>query len=407
MMDQALAWLASQSSRMADDLTELANLNSWSGNLTGLFQTADWLSAWCDFPSAEFQRIPLSPRRIIDSAGSEQAIESCAALQWRIRPDAPRQVLLGIHFDTVYPPAHEPDQCVRPQPDKLIGPGTSDAKGGIVVVVNALRAVEQFRLAPDCGWTLLLTPDEEIGSPSSASLWESLAVQHDFGLLYEPALSSGAMVAERKGSGSFVIVLRGRSAHAGRDFESGRNAIAMAAKLAVQLDSINNKRSGVTVNVAEIGGGGPVNVVPALAILRFNVRVPDRESQAWFESSLQERLADVPTPDGYCWELHGGFHAPPKTIDDKQRMLMNAIVKCASEVCGKHTHWMAVGGVSDGNRLSAAGLPNIDTLGPIGGNIHSSEEWVDLPSLVEKSQLTAGILAGCSSGRLSLPEAAR
>ena len=395
---EAHAWIDAHQSQWTHQVIELANISSGSANIQGLSEVAEWLCTWSGLPAVCVERIPLPPRRGINDDGSELALQSGVALKWQMRPQAERRVLLGIHYDTVYTAAHVPAKCKQISVDRLLGPGVADAKGGIVVVRAALEALERFSLASECGWTLLLTPDEEVGSPSSADLWTSLAASHDFGLLFEPAMPSGALVGQRKGSGSFTLVVRGRAAHAGRDFDRGRNAVALASSLAMRLDALNGQRSGVTINVGQFIGGGAVNVVPDLAIVRLNVRIPDAESQHWFEAALSDALAEADSQEGYSVAVSGGFHAPPKPLDHAQRELMNAIEN-ASERLGHHVHWQASGGVCDGNRLAAAGLPNIDTLGPVGDGLHSPEEWVDVTSIPLKAQVVVELLSNFSQGK--------
>lgn len=393
---EAHVWLAAHQSRWTREVTELCNVNSGSTNLVGLNEMADMLCSWSGLAGISAQRIALPLRRGVGDDGCEHASETGVALKWEARPQAPKRVLLGIHYDTVYSPAHMPSQCQQVSETRLVGPGTADAKGGIVVVRSALEAIEQFQLANDIGWTLVLTPDEEIGSPSSAHLWDKLAHEHDFGLLFEPAMPSGAIVGSRKGSGNFTIVVRGRAAHAGRNFSAGRNAIALASHLATQLDRLNARQPDTTVNLGNFLGGGPVNVVPDLATLRFNVRVPDAAAQQWFEHQLSDILAEVDNREGYQVSLYGGFTAPPKPLTPSQRTLMN-VVESAGERLGRKIHWQASGGVCDGNRLAAAGLPNIDTLGPIGDNLHSPEEWVDVTSIPERASLVVEIMSAVTT----------
>lgn len=396
----AHAWLAARQTEWTRELIELANINSGSSHRAGLAEMAQRLEVWDGMDGVHCERLPLPPRQVVLDDGVECAIETEGALCWRVRPECERRVLLGIHYDTVYPPHHQSQQCRLVSEDKLIGPGVADAKGGIVVVRAALQALERFRLADNIGWTLLLTPDEELGSPSSAHLWSEQAADHDFGLLLEPALPSGALIATRKGSGNFVVVVRGRAAHAGRDFEQGRNAVALASRLAVNLDELNGQQRDTTINVGRVSGGGPVNVVPDLAVVHFNVRVPDVESQHWFAQRLSDVLALADEAEGFAVAVHGGFSAPPKVMTHAQRVLMNAVEHAHAEL-GMHVHWEASGGVCDGNRLAAAGLPNIDTLGPIGGSIHSADEWVDLSSIPRKAQVLVEILNNFERGLAS------
>ncbi len=398
---EAHAWLAGNQSRWTREVIQLADINSGSTNLPGLYEVAEMLCSWPGVSTAALERVPLPPRRGVAEDGKEHSLETGAALMWKARPQATKRVLLGIHYDTVYSPAHHPSKCQHVTDSKLLGPGVADAKGGIVVVRAALEALEQFSLAPDCGWTLLLTPDEEVGSPSSADLWTSLAAEHDFGLLFEPAMPSGALVGTRKGSGNFTAVIKGRAAHAGRDFSMGRNAIALASHIATRLDRLNGLRSGTTINVGHFTGGGAVNVVPDLAILRWNVRVPDEDDVQWFQAALSDILEEVDQQEGFTVTVSGSFTAPPKPLTLPQRTLMDAI-EAAGESLGHAIHWQASGGVCDGNRLAAAGLPNIDTLGPIGENLHSPDEWVDVTTIPQRASLVVELLHNYNAGLWSM-----
>ncbi len=395
----AYSWLEAGRESMVADLIELANQNSGSSNIKGLLSVANWLEDWAGLHPAKMTRVALPPRRIIGDNGKESVVETGPALRWDYRPDSRRRVLLVIHYDTVYGADHPFQSCHRLTADKLLGPGVADAKGGIVVLRYALQALIRYSLANECGWTVLLNPDEEIGSPSSASLLQEMAADFDFGLLFEPCLPGGEFVSQRKGSGNFVLVVRGRSAHAGRDFGQGRNAVAKLCGLLAEIDQLNGVRKDTTINVGNIIGGGAVNVVPELAIGRLNIRMSENRDTEWFENKLKSLVDSVNASEGYRCEVHGGVTSPAKPITDETRQLMNAIETSACQL-GQSVAWKATGGVCDGNKLAAAGLPNIDTLGPLGDGLHSSEEWVQISSLVAKAKLVVELIARFSSGRL-------
>jgi glutamate carboxypeptidase len=387
---QAIDWLATRQTLWSTQLVELANMNSGSSNLPGLKLVSQWLSEWSIGTACE--QVFVQPRTEVQDDGSLRSVETGPCLMWTVRPEAPTRVLLGIHYDTVYSPDHHPDRCRWESPEKLIGPGVADAKGGIIVARAALEAIELFELAPNVGWTLFFNSDEEVGSPSSTELWTKLAQSHTVGLLFEPALSSGALVSHRKGSGNFTVVVHGKAAHAGRDFDQGRNAIALASRLTVELDNLNSIYPGVTINVGRIGGGGAVNVVPDLAVVRFNIRVPDPAGQTWVESQIRQIDQRFQSVEGYKLEWHGKFSAPAKPLDLHQKILMQQLESAAQSV-GQSLAWNSSGGVCDGNRLAADGLANIDTLGPVGDRIHSPDEWVNPLTIVTKAQLVASFFA--------------
>ena len=387
----ATHWLESQQDAMVADLIFLASQNSGSYSLPGLLAMADKLANWMELAPAEFQRIELP---------AHASTETGPMLRWDFQPQASRRVLLMIHYDTVFGPDHAFQSCELLSPTLLRGPGVADAKGGIVVLRYALQAMIKFGLVTDLGWTVLLNPDEEIGSHSSVALMQELAPQFDFGLLFEPALPSGALISQRKGSGNFSVTVHGQAAHAGRYFDRGRNAIAELSRIVSALDGLNGQRADTTINVGFVSGGGPVNVVPDRATAKLNVRAPDAESATWFEEQLKSIALQTSERDGFSCEVTGSFTSPPKCINAAQLELMRAVETCSASLGLSPVQWQSTGGVCDGNKLAAAGLPNIDTLGPRGDGLHSDQECVQLDSIVEKAKLVVEILFAFAEGKL-------
>jgi glutamate carboxypeptidase len=281
----------------------------------------------------------------------------------------------------------------------LRGPGVCDAKGGMLVMLFALLALQRSEWAHKISWELLLNPDEEIGSPGSTPLFLEAARRNDAGLVFEPALPDGSLVSGRKGSGYFTIVVHGKAAHAGRDSHLGRNAIhALARFLAAQIESTAND-PGIILNTGWIHGGGAVNIVPDLAIARINVRVETVQQQEAFERDLHARVAGYESADGIRLECHGRFTAPPKPLTPAIEQLLQQFRDCAGAL-GFPLAWRPTGGICDGNRLAAAGLPTIDSLGVRGGNMHTEEEFVELDSLAERARLTALFLMRMAVGEI-------
>jgi len=177
---------------------------------------------------------------------------------------------------------------------------------------------------------------------------------------------------------------------------------SLTFELACQINQLNGQRPNVTVNIGRIRGGNAVNVVPDTAVLRVNVRVADPRDQLWLESQMK-RLADAyDRPEqGFRIELSGGIHAPAKVCDGPTQKFKEQIERAASSL-GQNIRWKESGGASDGNKLQALSLPNIDTFGPRGDALHSNQEWIALDSLVEKAQLTCEtFLVGTNTGAQS------
>lgn len=371
-------------------------VNSGSYELSGLSRMRGLLlDAVAALPGTVEEAL-LAPSQRVRPDGEIVDIEHGAAIRVRVRPDAPVKVALTGHYDTVFPAAH-PFQKPWREGEMIRGPGVADMKGGIAVMLAALQTFEQMPGAKHVGYEVLLSPDEEIGSLASAPLLADLGARSSFGMTYEPALADGALVDARKGSGNFSLIIRGRAAHAGRAFDEGRNAVVAAADAALALAALNGRREGVTFNVGAIDGGGPVNIVPDRAVLRFNVRAPDQEGAAWAEAEVRRIAEQTARRDGISAHLHGGVTRAPKPLTPPQRTMVEWTRK-AGEALGLDLAFRASGGVCEGNNLAAAGCPNIDTLGPCGGGLHSDQEFAVASSFAERAKLSFLLLAGVERG---------
>lgn len=390
--------VAARADALVARTVDWARINSGSRNAEGLARMLAALEQEAGRLPARVERVPTGGSTLVTDAGEVLEEAHADALKISTRPEADIQVVLTGHYDTVFP-ADSRFQDVVARPDgALNGPGMADMKGGISVLLGALEAFETHPQRERVGWTVLLSPDEEIGSPASAPLLAALGAAGDLGLTYEPSLPDGTLAGARKGSGNFHLIVTGKAAHAGRAFHEGRNAVAGAAIVAAALHALNGQREGVTVNVAKISGGAPLNVVADNAVVRFNVRVPDKAAADWTLAAVRE-IAATPPFEGLTLALHGGFTRPPKPMDASQSALFEA-VRDVGALLGQTIAWKPSGGVCEGNNLHAAGLPNIDTLGVVGGDIHSEQEYAWPASFAERARLSALILCKVASGEI-------
>ncbi|WP_454762283.1 hydrolase [Caulobacter segnis] len=376
-------------------------VNTGSRNLEGLATQADLLVDVLKTLPGEVARTPLSDTLEIAADGAERRQVNGEALLLTVRSHAPIQVILTGHYDTVFPADTTFRQVVTRADGALNGPGVADMKGGISVMLGALGAFERHALAHAVGYRVLLSPDEETGSIASAPLLAQIGRLGHVGMTYEPAMDDGGLAGARKGSGNFHVVVRGRAAHAGRDFDKGRNAVVAALAIGQALAALNGQRPGVTVNLAKIDGGGALNIVPDLAVLRFNARFPDAAAQSWLEAAVDEALA-AGRGEGLSVERHGGVTRPAKPLNLAQARLLDAVRETGA-MLGQSIGWKASGGVCEGNNLFAVGLPNVDTLGVRGGDIHSEAEFARPESFVERAQLSALLLARLARGEIDGP----
>lgn len=376
--------------KMLDLLETWVGINSWSENPQGLENMTQVLENAFSLLHAERTRIPLPNRKKIDPSGKLLDIPSAPALSVKKLSKAPIKILLAGHLDTVYPPASCFQKAEQLDPKILRGPGVADMKGGLVILLKALELFEKSPFADKLAWEVLINPDEEIGSPASAQLFSEKASQFDLGLVFEPAFQDGSLVNERKGSINYTIIAHGKSAHAGRDFESGRNAILALARLVQDVEALNDKQRNITVNIGSFEGGTAANIVPDLAICKINIRLQEAKHFPILSKKIHELLTKH-SIHGITFNLLEQSNRPPKPFNKANRQLFEALKNCAQKI-GMDIKWQPSGGVCDGNTLAAAGLPTIDTLGAVGGNLHTHDEYIYTDSLIERTQLTAHFL---------------
>ncbi len=371
MLGQVLAWSA---------------VNSGSRNMDGLAKMAAVLAdAFAVLPGTVTCACPM-PVETVRADGSVAEVAHGQHLLVSVRPEATRRLLFTGHMDTVFGIDNIFQSYQWLNGNTLNGPGVADMKGGIAVMLAALQAIEAGG-APDFGYDVIINSDEEVGSLSSAALIAGHAKGKIAALTYEPsALPDGTLAGARPGSGNFSITLRGKSAHAGRNPEDGRNALVAAADLAVRLKAA--VRPGLAINPAKIDGGSANNVAPDMAVLRVNLRplTPADEVQA--KMLLHDLTYSIAIDHDVHVHMHGSFARPPKIIDAGAARLF-ALVEQAGADLGLNISHKDTGGVCDGNNIAACGVPVVDTMGVRGGSIHSSDEYLLVDSLAERARLSA------------------
>ncbi|PXA96056.1 hypothetical protein DMC47_18430 [Nostoc sp. 3335mG] len=372
IMERTQAWVA---------------VNSGTRNLDGLATLATMLADSFAVLPGTLALVDPAPVESVLSDGNVQALDHGRHLHLAVRPDAPLQLLLTGHMDTVYGADHPFQSGSWREDGSWNAPGCADMKGGLALMLAALEAVEASPLAERIGYEVLINSDEETGSFSSAALIADRARGKHAALTYEPsALPDGTLAGARGGTGNFSLIVRGRSAHAGRNPEEGRNALVAAADLALRLAEARSP--GLAVNPARIEGGGPNNVVPDLAILRVNFRPRDPAAITRARIAIDTAVAIVATKHDVHIEVHGSFNRPPKPIDPGAEKLF-ALVKRVGADLGLDIPTKDSGGVCDGNNIAACGVPVVDTMGARGGAIHSPDEYLIPESLPERAALSA------------------
>lgn len=379
---------------LLDDLRLHVALPTGMGNTAALDETRERLLARLSALGATIGIVKgeTPPDWLFGREASSPVPPTAVASRLVPDPSLPRLLLSG-HLDTVHDPSGPfRELVIREDGKSATGPGCVDMKGGLVVAVAALEVLEHLRVP--VSWSFVLNSDEETGSYCSEGTLREQARLHDLGLVFEPALPGGELVVERLGSGQFMVEASGRAAHVGRDFASGVSAVTALGRCLLAIGSMSDPNRGRILNVGPIEGGNATNVVAARARAWGNARYPTRqvadEIGMLLGSLVQEGMPSV--------RLHTSLNRPAKPLTPQTERLALAARRAAEDL-GQSLPFAKTGGVCDGNILQDAGLPTIDTLGVRGGGLHTTEEWIDLSSLVERCSLVALLLARLSSGR--------
>lgn len=360
------------------------------------------------------EAVAIPPTLVVRGVGNEKGASasnpgtgSLSGVEGAARPagKAPRAkpLLFSGHLDTVFDPRGEFRVLTR-QGDRATGPGASDMKGGLAILVAALEALHALGALPP--WTVVLNSDEERGSFHSANHLRELAREHSVGFVMEPALPDGGLVVERLGSGQLEIRATGRAAHAGRDFSSGISAVDALAGAILDASRVSDPGNGRIVNIGVISGGEAANIVPAKATATGTVRFRDRVAADAIAAALRALARGGPHGgrghEGAADAVAGG-NANADLPRIEVRLALNRPAKPRTkaldpflEIClgaardlGRPLTTGSTGGSSDGNILEDAGLPTLDSLGVRGGNLHRTDEFVELSTLGDRAALLA------------------
>lgn len=394
----AISSLPSRRAELVALLERWAAINSGSSHAIGLARMAAELRATfaAAFPAAQLEELSA------DAEGYNPP--GVKALRFRLRPSAPLQVFLCGHYDTVYG-ADDPFQTCRwLDADTLNGPGVTDMKGGLVVLLAALQAFEQTPHAAQIGWEILLTPDEETGTHGTRHLFEEAAKRHHFGFVFEPARPSGDIIHSRKGTGGAIVTCHGRASHAAKIPNDGRSAILGLAAFSLAASKIPAELPGTLVNVGNIKGGSPAtNVVPDFAQAELDLRVTQMSDEPQLFARLRALAAEVAATYEVKFDLNLWLNRPPKENHTTEAKLFPEFQRAALDVGLKPFNWVHGGGASDGNFLGAAGLPCFDGIGPEGDHLHSAREYCRVATIAPRAQNVALFLHRLASGETPFP----
>jgi len=299
-----------------------------------------------------------------------------------------KPILVAGHLDTVWPTGTLAQMPYKVNGEKAHGPGILDMKAGSFIAFHAVREILRQRVPTRRPVTLLLTPDEEVGSPTSRALIEQEGAQAAYVLIAEPAGPGGAAVTARKGVGRFVMQVRGIGAHSGGAFEHGASAVVELAHQIQRIHAMVDLDAGITLNVAPVWGGTRPNVIAPEAGGEIDLRVPtiaDGERMAAALLSLSAVTANCKVT------VTGEMNRPPFAEDAGITALYEK-ARALSESLGMPMPRQHRGGGSDGNFTAAMGVPTLDGLGCTGGGAHARHEHILWRDLAPRAALMASLL---------------
>jgi glutamate carboxypeptidase len=303
-------------------------------------------------------------------------------------PGSGRHILVAGHLDTVWAHGTLDKMPYHVNGEKAHGPGIYDMKAGSFLAFHAVRAILRHRIATRRPITLLLTPDEEVGSPSSRALIEREAGDALAVLIPEPAGKGGACVTSRKGVGRFTLRVEGKASHAGTGFLDGASATVELAHQILALHRMAEPDDGITVNVGPVWGGTRPNVVAAAAGCEIDLRVNSHRDGALLTArilGLESRVA------GCRVMVEGGMNRPPY-VENPAIVALYEKARAVAGRVGLALPRQHRGGGSDGNFTAAMGIPTLDGLGCPGSGAHAVHEHILWRQLAPRAALMAGLL---------------
>lgn len=389
-MDRGLSWLKNNEEIVIDYTKKLSAINSYSYNQTGLSKIARNLKA--NFRKITPLKETLLPIYKTDEPLKTKLSHYAPLLTGNIRPDLDNRIFLCGHLDTVFHPSLT--FPIIETNSRIHGPGIADMKGGLSVMLFALQAFEQFQPNPAIGFNILINPDEEIGSVASRSYIEDQSTQCKLGLIFEPESPNG-MIRVRGGSITLSVAVYGKAAHAGRNFYQGIHAGYIAADLIsnIRKQFLSKK---MIINVSQINCPGPMNQVAPFASFKLNVRYLSDNHCHKFLADLHSLLSKTKIANKAKILLKTIAQRPSKPLTKKEKELQTLLNKANKSLDFAPINWTTTQGVCDSNFLSQKGIPSIDTLGPLGNNLHTTNEYLEKETLLKKAQLTYQLLVNCN-----------
>lgn len=380
LVERALAAADRRATELLPLLRRWVEINSYTGNVDGCNRVAELLVEG-------FAPLGLAAERVPGHACGDHLIFRTPA--WDTAP-AQRVVLIG-HHDTVFPPGTF--EVWDEQGDRLRGPGVLDMKGGLATIRTALAALADAGALAAIPLAVVSVADEETGSSDSRTMLEDVARGARAALVFESGRATDALVTQRKGTGKVTVQVTGKAAHAGNNLKDGINAVWAVARFVDGAQRLTDWDKGVTVNVGLINGGTSANTVPEHASCQLDFRYVRGVDGVELMAAFERLAATIAVDTGARLVLDGGIRRAPLERTDASLALLRRYESCALAEGLAGGEAPLQGGGSDANTVSAIGIPAIDALGPRGKGFHTHDEYIELPTLAQRTRALVRFLS--------------
>ena len=371
---QICDWLAANAGAMLGLIEEVVNIDSGSYDKAGVDAVGDrFIQHFRD-------------RGLVTHVEPHATYGNAIHIRLDDTPSNEKPILLMGHRDTVFPKGEAGRRRFRVENGRAYGPGVADMKAGLVMNAFVLEAFKTFGGAP-APLAGLITSDEEIASPSSRPVIERAARAARCVFNSEPGRPTGNVVTGRKGGVFLRCEVFGKAAHSGGNFEQGISAIGEIAHKIVALHSLTNLKRGLTLNVGLVSGGQSVNTTAPHAEGRIDLRYVKPADRAPALAAIQ-RIIDTPVVPGTTAKLEilGEFAPLAQSADSE---VLFGTYAGASRDLGLTVTGEFSGGCADSGFTAGVGCPTICAVGPVGGNAHTAEEYLEIASIVPRAQALA------------------
>lgn len=374
-------YLLDKEDEMLAMIEKLVNIDSGSHNKAGIDEVGRILSE-------EYKKLNFNVEVIEEEKNGDNLL-----IQHNNSEET--SLIAVAHMDTVFKDGTANERPFKIENGRAYGPGVIDMKSSQVSLLYALKALKENDKQSFKNIRIVLNSDEEIGSGTSRHLIEREAKGKKYALIMEPARKDGSLVSSRRGGGRYSIHVKGKAAHSGIEPENGISAIEEVAHKVLQLHALTDHKEGINVSVGLIEGGDSVNTIAPSAVAHVDVRISKIEQAEFIDEKIRE-ICSKPDVKGTTIELTGGLNRPPM-VKNEETIKFLEIIKEVGKSVGIDLTDIGTGGGSDASFTSALGIPTVDGFGPVGGNPHSVDEYLEVPTLVERTNLLAELIEKLST----------